>query len=109
MYTIAEFRKHIRKAFNDADEGHEVVIVRYGQKFQLVSLVDKPLGNHSFESTPASIEPIINSVPEFREYSSPKETLRIGKQKNGVYGIGKTDKTCKHGAAIGFCKFGCKK
>lgn len=52
MYKINEFRQNLRKAFNDAAEGHEVVIERYEQKFQLVSLVDKPLGGQSFESTP---------------------------------------------------------
>lgn len=56
MYTITEFRQNIRKAFNDADSGHEVVIERYGQKFQLVSLVDKPLPGHAKESNPGGVE-----------------------------------------------------
>lgn len=43
MYNMTEFKKNIRKAFEDANQGHEVVIKRYGQKFQLVSLVDLPL------------------------------------------------------------------
>jgi len=55
MYTIVEFRKNIRKAFNDAHGGHEVVIERYGQKYQLVSLVDKALSGYSFESTPSKL------------------------------------------------------
>jgi hypothetical protein len=52
MYTIAEFRSNLRQAFEDANQGHEVVIDRYGQKFQLVALVDKPLPGHSFSSSP---------------------------------------------------------
>lgn len=55
MYTIKQFRDNTRKAFNDADEGHEVVIKRYGELYQLVHLVDKPVGKMSFESTPKSI------------------------------------------------------
>lgn len=55
MYTITKFRQNIRKAFNDADAGHEVVIERYGQKFQLVSLVDKPLPGHAIESNPGGM------------------------------------------------------
>lgn len=52
MYTIKQFRENLRQAFNDADQGHEVVIERYGQKYQLVSLVDKPLPGHTLESRP---------------------------------------------------------
>lgn len=52
MYTPSQFRSNMRQAFNDADQGHEVVIERFGQKYQLVSLVNKPLPGHSFESVP---------------------------------------------------------
>lgn len=64
MYTVLEFRKNLRKAFNDANEGHKVVIERYDQKFQLVSLVDKP-GN-KLENTPIDIapKPTIIKTPE---------------------------------------------
>lgn len=64
MYTMAEFRKNLRKAFNDANEGHEVVVERYDQKFQLVSLVSLPLGGSAFESTPKEIKPIKPLTPK---------------------------------------------
>lgn len=57
MYTVQEFRQHMRKAFNDADGGHEVVISRYGQNYQLISLVEGPLKGHMGESTPTDVVP----------------------------------------------------
>lgn len=52
MYTVTEFKNRLRKALNDAEQGHEVVIERYGVKYQLVCLVDKPLPGHQMESHP---------------------------------------------------------
>lgn len=52
MYSLSEFRDNLRQAFNDAEQGHEVVIERYNRRFQLVSLVDKTLPGHSFSSSP---------------------------------------------------------
>lgn len=66
MYTIGEFRKNLRKAFSDADNGHQVVIERYGQMYQLVSLVNLPLGGSVFESSPADIKPIKKLKPKFK-------------------------------------------
>jgi hypothetical protein len=95
MYTISEFRKNTRKAFNDADSGHEVVIERYGQKYQLVSLVDKPHKGHVFESTPTDV--VLKTSPEKPEnlnldnapqksveykYHSPKKDGTFPKLKN---------------------------
>jgi hypothetical protein len=62
MYTISQFRQNIRKAFNDANEGHEVVIERYGQKFQLVALVSTLLPGHKIESSPESYR-LANTEP----------------------------------------------
>lgn len=38
MYTITQFRNHLREAFNNAAAGREVVIDRYGEKFILTSI-----------------------------------------------------------------------
>lgn len=65
MYTMGEFRKNLRKAFNDADEGHQVTIHRYGQSYQLVSLVSLPLGGSSFESSATDLKPIHPLTPKF--------------------------------------------
>ena len=83
MYTISEFRKNTRKAFNDADSGHEVVIERYGQKYQLVSLVDKSHAGHSFESTPTDVilKPAAEKAVEYK-YHSPKKDGTFPKLKN---------------------------
>lgn len=95
MYTISEFRENIRKAFNDAEEGHQVVIERYGQKYQLISLVDKPIGNMSFESVPNKIviEPavLIKSPPRPRAQEDVQK-MGIGVQRslNGICKIHKT-------------------
>lgn len=64
MYTIAQFRKNMRQAFNDAAEGHEVVIERYGQNYQLVGLVDKALPGHGLESTPGK-PPVLKPDPDY--------------------------------------------
>jgi hypothetical protein len=76
MYTLAEFRKNLRQAFNDADQGHEVVIERYGQKFQLISLVDKPLPGHNYESVPKG-PPVL--LPQSDAWEGP---LPRNKKKN---------------------------
>lgn len=73
MYTLSEFRKNLRQAFNDADNGHEVVIERYGQKFQLISLVDEALPGHVMESVPNK-EPVLKSNPTLvvdKDWSGP--------------------------------------
>lgn len=57
MYTVKQFRQNLRQAFNDADQGHQVVIERFGGKYQLISLVKEPLPGHSFTSAP-------NELPE---------------------------------------------
>ncbi len=74
VYTLREFRANTKKAFDDASAGHEVVIKRGKENFQLVSLVSLPLGGSSFESTPKDIKPIIELTPEF----IPKKRLENG-------------------------------
>lgn len=64
MYTLREFRANTKQAFDDSAEGHEVVITRGKHKFQLVSLVDKALPGHSFESQPNKTPKVI--VPTVR-------------------------------------------
>jgi hypothetical protein len=34
-YKLADFRKCTRQAFNEAEEGKEVIIERYGKQYQL--------------------------------------------------------------------------
>jgi hypothetical protein len=82
MYTISEFRDNLRQAFEDANQGHEVMIDRYGQKFQLVALVDKPLPGHSFSSSPkkppAEIGlPAISSSAGDHQTSNPVQPKKI--------------------------------
>lgn len=38
-YSISSFRKNMRQAFNEADNGRTVLIERYGQCYQLAALV----------------------------------------------------------------------
>lgn len=52
MYTMSEFRNNLRQAFRDAREGHEVVIGKYDELYQLVALVKEPLPGHTMESVP---------------------------------------------------------
>ena len=121
MYTITEFRKNIRKAFNDADSGHEVVIERYGQMYQLVSLVDLPLGGNSFESTPDDIKSIKPIKPEYKpkpikipkkdiyKLSEPSDTSKGSSPIKDVQDAQKTisehvETACPHGYAWGLCK-----
>lgn len=42
MYKVGDFRNNIRKAFNEADNGREVLIERYGQQYKLSALIGKP-------------------------------------------------------------------
>lgn len=37
IYTVAEFRKKLREAFNDVEAGKLVVIVRHGKEFVLTT------------------------------------------------------------------------
>lgn len=74
MYTLREFRAKTKQAFDDAEQGHEVIITRGSQKFQLISLVKDPLLGHSFESIPGSKPSKIKFV------------------------------LCEHGAGVRFCK-----
>lgn len=76
MYKLNEFRQNTRQAFNDAREGHEVVIERYGELYQLVALVDLPLGGSSFESTPTEVKPL---TPKF----TPVANSNLKLCKNG--------------------------
>jgi hypothetical protein len=46
--NTADFRKNLRRAFNEADNGREVLIERYGQTYKLVSLVGDPDVNGSY-------------------------------------------------------------
>lgn len=58
-------RANLRKAFNSADEGRTVLIERYGQVFQLVSLVnpEKPVGSSSVVERPAVDREVVGSSP----------------------------------------------
>lgn len=76
----------MRQAFEDSYQGHEVVVERYNQKFQLVSLVDKPLVGHSFESVPKQAPKIIKTAKEV------------------PVAIASDYKQCKHGADPSMCK-----
>lgn len=103
MYTIAEFRLKMRKAFEDSFQGHEVVIERYGQKFQLIALVDEPLKGHSFESTPTAVIPKVitaDMIPQkiTKMATAGKNINQSGFCKNGhiLNRMGKCDvKGCK--------------
>lgn len=37
VYTVAEFRKRLREAFNEADDNVDVVIERHGKKYWLIT------------------------------------------------------------------------
>lgn len=50
MYNVADFRRNIRKALNEADNGREVIIERYGQRYQLSSLVGEPNSDGAYQS-----------------------------------------------------------
>jgi 3-dehydroquinate dehydratase len=87
----------MRKAFNDADSGHEVVVERYGQNYQLISIMDKPKG-HSFESTPTAINPITlkhkqlsvseqfpkSEIPTVNKINSPEEAREALRKMQGI-------------------------
>lgn len=83
MYTLREFRAHTKQAFDDAREGHEVIINRnHVEKFQLIALVDKPLPGHQMESKPgekATLKPdssyyLQNPIQaEFTDFIKEKE------------------------------------
>lgn len=82
MYTLREFRMNTKQAFDDANEGHEVVIKRGTQKFQLVSLVDKPLPGHGLESIPAK-ESRLKAVEKLARFDKDDwEPLWVDPKKN---------------------------
>lgn len=93
MYKMSEFRTNMRKAFNDADNGHEVVVERYGQKYQLVSLVEGPMPGSVFES-PVDYNLEANKLQTDLEPFIDK----LNKVTGGI-------KTCKHGSDPALCKF----
>lgn len=82
MYTLREFRANTKQAFDDAAQGHEVVIDRSGFTYQLVALAGPPLPGHAFESIP-------RKKPELKS----KAII----ERNQVI-------PCKHGADPKFCK-----
>jgi hypothetical protein len=102
MYTLREFRANTKKAFDDANSGHEVVIDRSGQLFQLISLINLPLGGSSFESTPKEIKPIKQLSSEFIPVTEVIPVGPVGKGSPGVL-IDRWE-VCKHGADPSFCK-----
>jgi len=95
MYTLREFRANTKQAFDDADAGHEVVIKRGKQMFQLISLVSNPLKS-SFESMPGkSAVRQAGGGPTLPEATKAKQ--------NAVSAVGQA-KLCKHGFPPAFCK-----
>src|SRR5258708_2968895 len=126
MYTIVEFRKCLRQAFNDAEQGHEVVIERWGNKYQLVALVDKPLPGHQMESVPGKLAELKRAAPlnvprksvergldavsestETHQVPRPTQPKIIKTPKEAVLFISNASafKPCKHGMDPKFCKF----
>lgn len=104
MYKTYDFRKNIRQAFNEAAEGREVLIERYGDVFQLVAKVGKPKngvylrGDHDyFEDSGKPIEPNREHTLKFK---LPKPDVI-----KEVFGDTKEYKFCKHGADPKMCKF----
>lgn len=112
MYTMSDFRSNLRQAFNDADSGHEVVVERYGQKYQLISLVDKPLKGHSFESAPkqnaldnpvessSAVErPTVNRKVAGSTPASPA-TINSAEDVKKIFPTAKSQAFCKNGHLI---------
>lgn len=134
MYTVKEFRSNLRKAFNEAREGHEVVIDKWGDKFQLVCLVDEPIGGSSFEAGVG--EPKLKTTDRFGELKDMAPKNKVGitgtvleapasserdqfiptspakdwppKRGEPIHTETKDYSLCKHGNIKGFCKLGCK-
>lgn len=86
MYTLREFRKSSKKAFDDAKEGHEVVISRGSELYQLVALVDGPIGGSIMVSTPKGIEHKANlsAVGVKKMFSNQAEDMSNKRLLNGL-------------------------
>lgn len=88
-YTLADFRKNLRQAFNEADNGRTVLVERYGHTYQLSSLAGTPDAQgvypgaqhdtHEDDGTPIA-EPVLEEPVQ-----RPVKT------------VVKTRPTCKHG------------
>ena len=82
MRTVADFRSNIRKAFNEADEGREVLVERYGQMYKIVSLTGKPDKNGSYgRATPDETEdngyPITMTQEHTSKFKLPEPRVSI--------------------------------
>lgn len=87
MYTLRQFRANTKQAFDDSAAGHQVVIKRGINMFQLIALVDKPLPGHSFESIPSGQPKVIKIPQEVKELLEERGDLYIDNKlkfcKNG--------------------------
>lgn len=83
MYTLREFRANTKQAFDDAASGHEVVISRGNENFQLVALVGDPLPGHTQES---------KAPPVIKEPKQVLESVPV-------------EKPCRHGFPAKYCKY----
>lgn len=87
-YTVEDFRKHLRQAFNEADNGREVIITRYGQPYRLISQpVRDDDGSYiaagvidEVEDDGTPIEPVVGTLEDLL---TPEERNDYKKCKNG--------------------------
>jgi PHD/YefM family antitoxin component YafN of YafNO toxin-antitoxin module len=75
IYTLAEFRKNLRKAFNEAESQENVYITRHGEKYVLIQdsyylELLKPVPE--IIKTPAEA---VKAVEKIKKVSTPKTKL----------------------------------
>lgn len=104
MYTLSEFKKNIRKAFNAAETGEVVVIERFGVPYRLVKI---SVAQSNFEENRQNV-PKISKVPlvspahsddsiKLVEGGTVKKIIKTPKDVQKVLRPPQTDDVCPNG------------
>lgn len=115
-YNLSDFRTNLRRAFNEADNGREVLIERYGNVYRLQALVGSPDKNGHYarggsDEAEDDGQPISVGDKHTVKFTLPKPDI-INTPAQAIEKINKINqvspKLCKHGKAPNQCRtFGC--
>lgn len=93
MYTINEFRKNMRKAFEEVDKGEKVIIKKYDRSYTLESY-----------GKPTAIVEEKQIIAEDRKLQKKEALKKAVEADEAIATIFAGVSTCPHGFAKGFCK-----
>ena len=86
-YNLSEFRKHTRKAFDEAERGEPVYIERYGEDFILIS---KKNWNDTVGIKTPEVRKVLDSMPKASATPPPEKNNfdpQADENKNGLPGV----------------------